>query len=551
MSSLRDRRRGKRLSLDEQIAQLAGVRPNLTVSLARGQAWLRGRPMPVDSVPGSAHARASVAYGTTLDGRLIQFASGVARNVPWRGQLDEPSRANAALWSQDFSNAVWLKTNLTVTADAIAAPDGTLTADLVVVTTTAGTNFIQDVGAISGTNCCASVYVQNYNRTDTTSSFALRDGTAAAVKVTATVNWSNMTVSGAGASIERLGSTNWYRIIMIDTAWTSGNVAQIYTGALGASLAAGLGWYPWGAQVEAGAFPTSYIPTTTASATRPADVATIDLLNPGLYDVSGQPELKSGGTISTIGTATPATYDTGTGAGVINRTDGSNNSGVLIPATSGKLFVIDIEKTGGVGSVQVRQDSVGGAILATITTRITLVLRLPSGSGIYISNGANGTSANFTLHSLKEIPAEQVIDYPCTIVVGFERVVDTGGVEFLLQLDNGGTTERALAYVTASDAFAGRVVTGGASQMDATVTGALDLGTVYNGAVRAATNDGQRARGGALGTVDTSLTLPAALPTTIRIGSDSSGVSQFCGYISYFSVIRGGVIDANMQRVAP
>jgi len=49
--------------------------------------------------------------------------------------------------------------------------------------------------------------------------------------------------------------------------------------------------YLWGAQIEASAYPTSYVPTTTASATRAADVATVS--PPGVtYPLSLQAEFE-------------------------------------------------------------------------------------------------------------------------------------------------------------------------------------------------------------------------------------------------------------------
>ena len=45
--------------------------------------------------------------------------------------------------------------------------------------------------------------------------------------------------------------------------------------------------YLWGAQVELGAFPTSYIPTTATSVTRAQDSCTIPSANMGFYTSPG------------------------------------------------------------------------------------------------------------------------------------------------------------------------------------------------------------------------------------------------------------------------
>jgi hypothetical protein len=47
------------------------------------------------------------------------------------------------------------------------------------------------------------------------------------------------------------------------------------------------GIYIWGAQLEAGSFPTSYIPTTTTALTRAADVASVNTLSPWFNAAEG------------------------------------------------------------------------------------------------------------------------------------------------------------------------------------------------------------------------------------------------------------------------
>jgi hypothetical protein len=134
-------------------------------------------------------------------------------------------------------------------------------------------------GATNPLNFCALAFGLYTGSSGTaTSYFSLASGTALT----------------AGASIQDYGN-GWYRLISppytIASGDVSGTVSFNLASASGstsfaASGALNLTAYTWGAQVETGAIPTSYIPTTTGSATRAADVCSVS----GVSGYIGQTE---------------------------------------------------------------------------------------------------------------------------------------------------------------------------------------------------------------------------------------------------------------------
>jgi hypothetical protein len=193
------------------------------------------------------------------------------------GLLIEEQRTNLLTYSEQFNNAAWSKDNCSITANTVVAPDGTTTADTLVRSGAPPSRVFQSSTSVG--SLTASVYAkagtQNFavfqinTALNINAAFITFDLTNGSVG-TSTVLLGSLTLTGTATSV----GNGWYRCSVafsstLDTVVRIGaaNAANTRNGDNGGTI------YIWGAQLEAGAFPTSYIPTVASQVTRSADVA--------------------------------------------------------------------------------------------------------------------------------------------------------------------------------------------------------------------------------------------------------------------------------------
>lgn len=203
-----------------------------------------------------------------------------------RGLLIEESRQNLLLQSQTI-NTTWSVVNLRAfgsgsVVDAAVAPDGTTTADLIVEDTTNNQHYIAQNPTNNNAIDTFSVYVKAAGRTNVR---LVGFGTVPnnfTVLPSAYFNLATGAVTSSSqctASIASVGN-GWYRCVISanaaipnTSATMQWNVYLVSTGTTDSYTGDGVsGVYVWGAQLEAGSFATSYIPSITG-ATRAPDVA--------------------------------------------------------------------------------------------------------------------------------------------------------------------------------------------------------------------------------------------------------------------------------------
>ena len=165
--------------------------------------------------------------------------------------LLEGQRTSLVTFSESFDNAAWTKSGVTITANNVTSPDGYVDADL--ATATGGGELLQGVTLSTSTAYTFSFYVKK--------------GTATDAKYRVYNFDSGINVVAPTSYISQTNTSTWARVSVSFTSGATGTNYGIYL--LDTANAGTM--YFWGAQVEAGAYATSYIPTLGAAVTRGAE----------------------------------------------------------------------------------------------------------------------------------------------------------------------------------------------------------------------------------------------------------------------------------------
>jgi hypothetical protein len=236
--------------------------------------------------------RASTATRVNASGLIESVASGVPR-LDYQGStcpklLLEPQRTNLVLYSEQINTAPNVVESTTYTANAYTSPDGTQNAAQFTETTANDRHGFYQYSTVSSQAHTASIFTKQTGRRYIAFT---TDATGTQYTSFFDLQTKSVLTSGTGhtCSVQDYGN-GWLRLIVSFTA-SSGSRYFIWGGSPNGTDfyytgSSSFSQTFWGYQLEAGAYATSYIPTTSAAVTRLADAA----YKTGISSLIGQTE---------------------------------------------------------------------------------------------------------------------------------------------------------------------------------------------------------------------------------------------------------------------
>jgi hypothetical protein len=243
-----------------------GIQPSLILDFA-GTNTLDSRIAFTRSTTGTYYNSSGILTSAAINAPRFDYNPS---NLSPLGLLIEQSSTNIALYSEQFDNVAWVKSNAAITANATTSPDGTSSADLIYPTASVS---LSGAYQLVSTGNTLEIYAKNSGIPYLY--IVDKPGAAGAAWFNLSTGTVGTVAAGYTSSIQSVGN-GWYRCtvtantgtfiylqIGLSNADNSTNVTKVGTN----------GIYIWGAQDESLTFATSYIPTTTAQVTRAIDVA--------------------------------------------------------------------------------------------------------------------------------------------------------------------------------------------------------------------------------------------------------------------------------------
>ena len=296
----------------------------------RDPLWTRARAVPSLDL---RFADDKSLIDAVTGAQLVTFTRASSGTYVGSAGVLQTAVTNLLLQSEDFSTT-WSTSTASITTNAGIAPNGTTTADKLIVNSGSSSGYVaQNFSFVSGTNYAFSVYVKSDSASDfrivllatsfgttSTAIFSLTSGTVASSSGV----WNNVAIVAVG--------NNWYRVTGNATATATASSAPRFQCNVTGDGVTGI--LLWGAQLEQSSTVGEYIPTTSVinSAPRfdhnPTTGESLGLLveeartnsipnNTGVGAVAGAPgTLPTNWTWNTTGGASTEVVGTGTENGI-------------------------------------------------------------------------------------------------------------------------------------------------------------------------------------------------------------------------------------------